>query len=242
MLPVDAAAQGAARRLVLARQPLDRRLERERPLPLRHAQQGAAPRDLRRQVERDHQRHHRLGVRGGVRIHEGLRLLARQPPHRLPALRREPRAPVRNDALRRRALQQGLYFQIPEGGRRQLRGAALGLRHRRRPQHAHRHGCRHRPVHPPPRLDARRTPLLLPAQPPPEPLRGGAVRSRRLAARDLCRDVAPLRRARERPRPSRSSTATASSCARRPPRAGCTSTCTASPKGVSTPLRRANGR
>lgn len=47
---------------------------------------------------------------------------ARQPPHRLPAFRRERSAADGDDALRRQTLQQGLFIQIPQGRGAQLRG------------------------------------------------------------------------------------------------------------------------
>ena len=87
-----------------------------------------APHHRRRGVELGHQRHDGLGLRGGVRLHESLCLLARQPPHRLPALRRIGGAADGDDALRRQALQPGLLVQIPQGRRAQFDGRSVGLR------------------------------------------------------------------------------------------------------------------
>ncbi len=87
----------------------------QRSLRLRHRLPDHAPHHRRRGVERGDQRHDRLGLRGGVRRNAGLRLLARQPPHRLPAFRLERSAADGDDALRRQTLQQGLFIQIPQG-------------------------------------------------------------------------------------------------------------------------------
>ena len=58
-----------ARRLVLARRQADRLFRPQRPLCLRHGGQAHAPHHRRRGVELGHQRHHGLGLRGGVRLH-----------------------------------------------------------------------------------------------------------------------------------------------------------------------------
>ena len=149
-------------------------------------------------MELGHQRHHGLGLRGGVRLHQSLCLLARQPPHRLPAFRRERSAADGDDALRRQTLQQGLFIQIPQGRGAQLRGPALDRRPRDRRQGAHRHGRGDRPVHSPHRLDARRTAVVLPPQPPPEHLRDDRLRTPRSAAHGLRGAGAAICRARGR--------------------------------------------
>ena len=187
-----------ARRIVLARRPSDRLFEPQRPVALRHRNRERAPNHAGRRLEPHHQRHDRLGLRGGVRLHQSLRLLSRQPPDRLPAFRRERGPRLRNDAFRRQTLQRSLHLQIPQGRRTELHGGALALRHRHRRPHAHRHRRRDRSVHPPFGLDPRRAALLLPRQPPPKPVRGGAVRRRRIAAHDLRRTLSPLRGARTR--------------------------------------------
>ena len=188
----------AARRLLLARRAEDRLLGPQRSLRLRHRLPDHAPHHRRRGVERGDQRHDRLGLRGGVRRNAGLRLLARQPPHRLPAFRRERSAADGDDALRRQTLQQGLFIQIPQGRGAQLRGPALDRRPRDRRQGAHRHGRGDRPVHSPHRLDARRTAVVLPPQPPPEHLRDDRLRTPRSAAHGLRGAGAAICRARGR--------------------------------------------
>lgn len=112
----------APRDASFARRAEDRLLGPQRSLRLRHRLPDHAPHHRRRGVERGDQRHDRLGLRGGVRRNAGLRLLARQPPHRLPAFRRERSAADGDDALRRQTLQQGLFVQIPQGRGAQLRG------------------------------------------------------------------------------------------------------------------------
>ena len=101
---------------------------RQRPLRLRHRRADHAPHHRRRRVEPGHQRHDRLGLRGGVRLHARLRLLARRQAAGLPALRRVAGAPDGDDALRRQALQRGLLVQIPQGRGEELDVAALGRR------------------------------------------------------------------------------------------------------------------
>ena len=76
-----------------------------------------------RRVADDHQRHLRLGLRGGARPARRLRVEPRRPAHRLLPVRPDRRAGVRAHQLHRRAL--SVHHQVPvsEGGPDQCVGA-----------------------------------------------------------------------------------------------------------------------
>ena len=194
-----------ARRRLHARRPQHRLFEPQQPVCLQYRTAGHAADHPRRPLERDDQRHDRLGLRGGVRLHARLRRLARLAAHRLPAFRRVARAALRDDALRRRALQPRLRLQIPQGGRRQFGGDAPRLRPRNGPHDEGRHRRRHHAIHSPHRLDAARGVVVRDPRPPSAADRLPPTGGRRAhgaaggAADDLPRAFAPLCGPRNRP-------------------------------------------
>ena len=171
-----------------------RLFELQQPVCLQYRTTGHAADHPRRPLERDDQRHDRLGLRGGG---SASRAPSPSRPTRgaSPTLRfDESRVPLFEMMRYDGALYNRAYdFKYPQGGRRQFGGDAPRLRPRNGPYDEGRHRRRHHAIHSPHRLDAARGVVVRDPRP--------AVSSRSSSA-----DWRP-RRSRRRRRSSRRSTA-----------------------------------